>query len=70
MEIKHKGNDLKLNFLTRYSHKWIEPYSPYKYTRLDLQETFVVVHHVVCKDLKTQIFLAYFIYWVVGLNRI
>ncbi len=54
MEIKHKSTSLKLTFLTKYYHKWIEPCSLYKYTRLDLQETFVVAHYVVYKDLKTQ----------------
>jgi len=52
MEIKHEGIGVKLTFLTKYFHKWIKPCSPYKYTRLDFQETFVVTHRVVCKDLK------------------
>jgi len=53
MEIKHEGTSIRLTFLMKYSHKWTKPYSPYKYTRPNLQETFVIAHHVACKDLKT-----------------
>jgi hypothetical protein len=50
MEIKHEGIGVRLTFLTKYFHKWIKPCSFYKYTRLDLQETFLVANCVVCKD--------------------
>jgi len=45
---------VRLTLLTKYSHKWTKPCSPYKYTRPDFQETFVVAHYAICKYLKTQ----------------
>jgi hypothetical protein len=57
MEIKHKGTNVKLTFLTKYSHKWTKPHSFYKYTRLNFQETSIVAHRAICRDLKTQKFL-------------
>ncbi len=54
MEIKHEGINVRLTFLTKYSHKWKKPCSPYKYIGQNFQETFIVAHYAICRDLKTQ----------------
>jgi len=54
MEIKQEGIGVRLKILMRYSQEWTKACSLYKYIGPNFQETFVVVHHAICKDLTTQ----------------
>jgi hypothetical protein len=55
METKQKGIGVKLTLITKCFHKWKKSCSPCGYITPKFLKVFLVVHYVVCKDLRQKL---------------